>query len=275
MVLWVQEHVRFANVMAVIAVVFAMAGGAYAAGIVKITSLRQISPKVVKQLKGARGPAGTPGLAGPQGPVGKDGANGVNGKDGLPGKDGVSVTSSAEPAGEHCKDGGSKFVATSGTTYACNGQTGFTETLPKGKTLAGDWRIEATVPAANFSLSTSVSFGIPLKAAPVAHFIRPSGMEPVWNSGEEKEEEVESSACTGTPSEPTATEGNLCIYAAHEENTRQNLFGKVFPVILPGTEGLNFFASQHAADNFGFSLVTLAKGEGQVQVMGTWAVTAG
>jgi hypothetical protein len=58
---------------------------------------------------------------GKAGADGKDGANGANGTDG---KDGVSVTSAVEPAGTNCANGGSKFTAANGVTYACNGANG-------------------------------------------------------------------------------------------------------------------------------------------------------
>jgi len=52
------------------------------------------------------------------GPQGLPGANGIDGADG------VSVTSTTEPAGANCADGGSKFTAANGITYACNGAKG-------------------------------------------------------------------------------------------------------------------------------------------------------
>jgi hypothetical protein len=58
---------------------------------------------------------------GKAGADGKDGANGTNGADG---KDGVSVASAVEPAGGNCANGGSKFTAANGVTYACNGAPG-------------------------------------------------------------------------------------------------------------------------------------------------------
>jgi hypothetical protein len=56
--------------------------------------------------------------SGKDGADGKDGANGSNGSDG---QDGVSVTSAVEPAGSNCANGGSKFTAANGVTYACDG----------------------------------------------------------------------------------------------------------------------------------------------------------
>ncbi len=62
---------------------------------------------------GAAGPAGAPGDVGPAGPAGADGA------------DGVSVTSTALAAGDsNCPNGGSKFTAVNGATFACNGADG-------------------------------------------------------------------------------------------------------------------------------------------------------
>ena len=55
---------------------------------------------------------------------GKDGAGGQDGAKGAEGQDGVSVTSSVEPAGSNCANGGSKFTAANGVTYACNGTNG-------------------------------------------------------------------------------------------------------------------------------------------------------
>jgi Collagen triple helix repeat (20 copies) len=80
-------HKRFtyANVVATLALVFAMSGGAIAANHYLITSTKQISPKVIKKLKGKAGPAGKQGAAGPAGPAGKEGQAG---KEGLAGKDG-------------------------------------------------------------------------------------------------------------------------------------------------------------------------------------------
>lgn len=58
------------------------------------------------------------------GNAGADGKDGTNGADGADGQDGVSVTSAAEPAGANCANGGSRFTAANGTTYACNGESG-------------------------------------------------------------------------------------------------------------------------------------------------------
>lgn len=74
-----------------------------------------------------QGPTGLQGLQGIQGPPGQNGTNGADGQPGAPGapgQDGISVTSDPEPAGANCASGGSRFTASNGVTYACNGTAG-------------------------------------------------------------------------------------------------------------------------------------------------------
>jgi hypothetical protein len=58
------------------------------------------------------------------GKAGADGTDGTDGTNGADGRDGVSVTSAVEPVGTNCANGGSKFTAANGVTYACNGAPG-------------------------------------------------------------------------------------------------------------------------------------------------------
>jgi hypothetical protein len=205
----VRRHLTYANMAATLALLFAMSGGALAAGHYLISSTKQVSPKVLKQLKGARGPAGAAGAAGaegkggatgPQGPEGKAGADGTNGASG------TSVTSAKLSAGnKECPDGGSEFTSASGKSFACNGATGYTETLPPGKSEMGMWAL--SVPPANPVLGksqavASISFVIPLESAPTAHYL--------------KDKETPTSECPGTAEEPKAEPGQLCMYASEE-----------------------------------------------------------
>ena len=144
------------GVISVIALVFAMLGGAYAAS--NDNGKATASAKAKKGPRGPKGPKGDPGPAGPAGPQGpagangKDGANGSNGATGPTGPKGAtgdagakgaagkSVTSEElDPGDENCPEGGSEFEATS-VTYACNGSPWTAGgVLPKGATETGTW----------------------------------------------------------------------------------------------------------------------------------------
>jgi hypothetical protein len=78
----VPRHLSYANVAATLALVFSMAGGAFAASHYLINSTRQINPKVLKQLKGRSGARGALGPEGPQGPLGPQGHKGDAGHEG-------------------------------------------------------------------------------------------------------------------------------------------------------------------------------------------------
>ncbi|HVY78337.1 MAG TPA: hypothetical protein VG898_07515 [Solirubrobacterales bacterium] len=110
------------GVISVIALVFAMLGGAYAAnnssGGGKATASKAKKAKAKKGPRGPRGPKGDIGAAGPAGAPGKDGTNGTNG---APGK---SVLLSDTAPG--CPEGGITVeIEGFGTpTEVCNGEEG-------------------------------------------------------------------------------------------------------------------------------------------------------
>lgn len=79
----IRKHLSYANVVATLALVFAMGGSAIAAKHYLITSTKQINPKVLKKLKGARGRTGLTGPTGPSGLQGSPGATGSGGPAGL------------------------------------------------------------------------------------------------------------------------------------------------------------------------------------------------
>jgi hypothetical protein len=68
-----RKRLTYANVVATLALVFAMSGGALAAKHYLLNSTSQINPKVLKKLKGR---AGTTGAAGKEGAPGHNGAPG-------------------------------------------------------------------------------------------------------------------------------------------------------------------------------------------------------
>ena len=75
----IRRRLSYTNVLMTLALVFAMSGGAYAAGRYVITSTKQIKPSVLKQLQGKAGPAGADGAAGQTGATGAKGETGAKG----------------------------------------------------------------------------------------------------------------------------------------------------------------------------------------------------
>src|SRR5580704_2338872 len=212
-----RRRVNATGVVAVLALVFAMSGGAYAAGRYLVTSTKQISPKVLKALSGkpgkpgspgpsgAQGPAGPAGPAGPQGPQGPAGSNGTNGTNGT---DGTSVTSKEQKTGKlgSCSDGGSEFKAGSSTTYACDGSPWTAGgTLPSGKSETGAWSVLGPPAPELEVLLDAISFNIPLSEelpATAVNIIAPEG----HGAG--------GGTCPTSSSavKPEAEPGNLCIF---------------------------------------------------------------
>jgi Collagen triple helix repeat (20 copies) len=101
----------YGNVAATLALIFAMTGSAVAATHYLITSSKQISPKVLKELKapgktGATGPAGSSGAQGPQGVPGPSGAAGAKGEKGDKGNEGPKgATGNEGPEGQPGPEG--------------------------------------------------------------------------------------------------------------------------------------------------------------------------
>jgi hypothetical protein len=299
----IRTRINTTSVVAVLALVFAMTGGAYAASKYLINSTKQISPKVLKALKGnagangGQGAAGPAGPGGPQGPAGPQGPGGPGGAPGAPGKEG--------PPGKE-------------------GKTGFTETLPKGKTLKGDWTIEAHPTGTGLiegSASTEISFDIPLAAAPTPVYVGEatnatgtgdleSGSKEVKNvTGTLTKNSVISGAgipagttiekvgsgtltlsknatatatgvsltgavpagCTGNVENPGAESGHLCVFAAFQHNSNGP------PVICssakPAIECLSLGVPAGAADPSGAYIGVNDESPGLILFNGTWAVT--
>ena len=194
-------------IVAIVALVVALAGGAYAASQSKtaqggLTNKQKKEVKAIAASLQGTGPSGPQGATGPQGSPGAKGDPGANGVSGKNGTDGTSVTSSPEGPGVNCSDGGSKFVSASGTEYVCNGQTGFTETLPPNKTETGVYRGWGNTPG-----FIPVSFNIPLSEA-----IEEEEIIKVAEGEVAPEECDDGVAPTAGPSHPEADPGFLCIF---------------------------------------------------------------
>ena len=269
-------RISVAGVVAMVAVVLAMSGGAFAATRYLITSTKQISPKVLKQLKGntgaagAKGAAGAAGAAGPQGPQGTAGANGANGSSG---SNGVSVTSKEIKAGEAgCeKRGGAEFTSASGKTTACNGKEGSPwtagGTLPAGSTETGTWgaRFPRISEGGQKEVATpvSISFTIPLAAAlseTQVHYVTLA------------EQATPSAECPGSAEDPKAAEGELCIYEGAivegEGTTELRVSVIAPPTSLGNPEGAGTTGAIAFVDFAG------ADEEETSKLQGDWAVSA-
>jgi hypothetical protein len=275
----IRPRLTYANVAMTLALVFAMTGGAYAAKKYLITSTKQISPKVLKQLKGKAGPAGPAGAqgpAGPAGPQGSAGAKGENGAPGAPGEKGANGTPGESVAYKEVSTsnkakcgglGGAEYTVASKTVLICTGQTGFTETLPKGKTETGTWSLYAPPVGIGAFVRASASFAVPL-AAPItseacqkyeptcaAHYV----------SSEEVTNKTAPAQCPGSAEEPKAEEGSLCVYADESFNL------KAVGIVRPGDPNgiLGFGAGTSGA------LVVFEEPAGEFgHIEGTFAVTA-
>ena len=259
----IRRRITYANVAVTLALVFAMSGGAYAAGHYLITSTKQFSPKVLKALKGhagargANGANGASGAQGAQGAQGPQGAQGAGGPGGLEGKPGISVTSKQLTNKEAAcnKEGGSEFTAGTTKTTACNGSPWTVNGLPKGATEKGHWSLADFVKANQGSfVPTTISFVIPLASEPEesnVHFIGPEE-----GQGEPKQNLPE--GCSGNAGEPQAASGNVCVFTRAFQNMKKFGVGAdragVTILLAPGAEGV-------------------AAEEGSATAFGTWAVT--
>jgi hypothetical protein len=88
---FIRRHLSYANVVATLALLFAMGGSAIAARHYVLTSISQIKPSVVKKLKGNVGSTGKTGPTGKEGLTGKEGKEGKEGKLGEKGAAGSAV----------------------------------------------------------------------------------------------------------------------------------------------------------------------------------------
>lgn len=249
-------------IVACIALIAALAGGAYAAAGLngkQKKEVKKIAQTEAKKLA-TGGPAGPQGPAGPAGAKGDNGASGSNGTNGTNGTNGVSVTSeefSGTKDGKCAGRGGSKFVASSGNTYACNGKEGepWTAggTLPSEATETGSWSFTNFVsPPEEFGTAfVPVSFTIPLEA----------------ELGEENVHVAPDTDCPGTAADPQAEPGHLCIYQSLKEEEGED--NNLFPLVIHKAASASYDVGASTAGAF-----LRVEYEGQVATAGTWAVTA-
>jgi hypothetical protein len=225
------------GVISVIALVFALVGGAFAANnssngngataSAKKSAKGPRGPRGRKGVTGAAGPAGPAGAPGAKGDAGAAGANGQNGSPGTSGKDGKGVTSASfegtdEPLDEPCEGtGGVEFKSASPTTYACNGVDGENGepwtaggTLPVGATETGAWGFSGPSTCAEPDKCTSYSFAGPIAAIsfPIPLAAAIEGSKVIYVPPSFEAPNPDPTNCPGSPSSPEAASGYLCIY---------------------------------------------------------------
>lgn len=199
-----QKQLNATTAIAILALVFGMTGGAWAAKKYLITSTKQISPSVLKALKGAAGKNGVNGVSGPTGPAGPTGPGGAQGGSGAKGETGTEGKQGPQGVpGEKGQKG------TTGSPWTPESQ------LPEKATETGAWLFGPVANGAEVRIVIA-SFTVKLKEAldlSHVHYINAKGKEEPLPG-----EEVTSTACLGTVSAPTATSGNFCIYAAEAKS---------------------------------------------------------
>ncbi|HWM62728.1 MAG TPA: hypothetical protein VNP96_01910 [Solirubrobacterales bacterium] len=289
------------GVISVIALVFAMFGGAYAASNSGEDQKASASAKAKQGPRGPRGKTGPAGPAGPQGPAGapgakgdtgpagangKDGTNGTNGTTGTNGTNGKTVLSgTAIPTGALGTDGDFYIETDEQKIYGpkangvwpagvnlkgANGTNGQPWTpdneLPAGATVTGAWSFGTLPSPPAEPLYVPISFPVPLGAEldeAHVHYINPAGKEVVFG------EEFTPTDCGSgigagvNAANPQAKPGHLCVYAAFTN--------KLGP--LGGPIGIKKASNAAGASTAG-ALLEWNFMEANARAAGTFAVTA-
>lgn len=262
-----RDRFGIGGVVAVIALVFAMLGGAYAAnnsGDGKSTA----SAKKGKQGKrGKPGPKGATGPMGPQGPAGANGKDGTNGQNGAKGETGSTGEEGAD--GDDGATGATGDDGSIGATGA-TGESGFTSTLPPGATETGAW---AFGKAGGTSSNVPVTFAIPLASdlgGSEVHFINKADEEVVVDLINEVLVKTPAPAeCSGDATAPTAAPGHLCVYAGELSAGGLEFYGSnlIYPPAVEDEFAFSGAGAGVTGARMLFSGTTTATG------WGSWAVT--
>lgn len=253
-----RRHINPATIMAFVALVFAITGGAFAATgsggsggntsaktsasatHVTLTASAAKSKAKPKTKAGPRGPAGPRGATGATGATGPAGATGPGGPQGPAGTNGVNGEK-----GEKGEQGPKGETGPEGKPY---------ERLPSGMTETGIWTVNSNSEGATVPISFPVALSAELPAADV-HFVT----KKEW-AEEEGHEAPE--GCPGTNLHPAAKSGNLCVYESVLE------------------QGNEFFEFQNPYDGIAKgagpsgTIVFLFTATPPISGNGTWAVTA-
>jgi hypothetical protein len=229
-------------VVAVVALVAALTGAAFAAGGLtksqekRVTAIakKYAGKKGAKGAKGATGPAGAAGPAGAPGAKGDAGAAGAKGPTGPTGPTGVAgTTGTTGPTGAAgiCSEANPECV------------------MPSGATLRGSWSISPAKLEGNFAFASApFIMKYPGETPPTVVYL---------GEGEEKEE------CPGTAEEPEAKAGFVCFYA-------------IAAVGVKGVQGFTVLGTTTSGATLALEPTTNEETAtpNPIIALGTWAVTA-
>jgi Collagen triple helix repeat (20 copies) len=289
----VKPHLTPSTAIAIIALVFAVTGGAFAAtggsgsggsSPAKATasvgraqggsgSSGQAIATTAKSSKGKTGPRGPKGATGPAGPAGKNGAVGATGPagaagaPGAAGSSGESVSATTIEPGETCVEGGVSLTVGGKETVICNGKKG-----KSGKPgLNGAIHPEEVLPPEASETGSWAYGGYPEEVEvegklsdPVGEFLRTAlsftiPLKEGLGVGDVHYVTTPTTECPGTAEDPKAIPGDLCVYQGKNS-------GMSFVRIDKSSK------NEEGASPAG-AILTM-KGGAEEEAWGTWAVTA-
>jgi hypothetical protein len=205
-------------IVSVIALVLALAGGAYAAksGLTgkQKKEVKSIATKVAKGLVGTgqQGPAGAKGDPGAAGASGRDGTNGTPGIPGAPGKS--VVLTPVAPGAEECGKRGGVLLEEEGNptppAEICTGEEGSPwtagGTLPPGATETGTYFAKFDEAQGIAPISFPILLSPPPPPTANIHYATEANFIDFDGPGGSH------LGCNGTSPAPAAPPGHICIY---------------------------------------------------------------
>jgi hypothetical protein len=288
--------------IAVIALVFALVGGAFAASGKLTGKQKKEVEKIAKKYAGApgekgspgpQGPAGSPGSKGERGEKGERGPQGDPGIEGPPGEGLVTNPIAAEPTGPCGEQGGVEVLRENQSPgegeAICTGKEGSPWTtggvLPSGATETGSFAISSSQEDAlkveepeesgefTYVVYAPITFPIPLQEPLVEEGVHFQGQPNFEDFNGAEPGEV---GCKGTIGKPDTGEnppatanpaGNLCLYKSPGGFENASILG-IYALNI-GVGG-----GEMGARRTGAVVVLSIPNSGPSHAMGTFAVTA-
>ena len=257
-----RRHISPATVLAFVALVFAVTGGAFAAsgpgsspGAKASASsvLGRVAKSKPKAKAGPRGPAGPKGAAGATGATGSAGPAGAIGPAGPAGGKGEPGAAGANGSnGETGPRGPEGPQGEPGSPWTGGG------TLPAEATETGTWSAGETSSLAN--VLVPITFNVQLAKAlgkEDVHYVT-AGTTPA--------------GCPGTAENPQAEPGNLCVYEGLVQGLNNNTESGIVAIFAPGRSPNQFQVEGDSAGKSGAVLYFVHK-EAEFDAFGSWAVT--